>query len=286
MSLMLERPLEDMTLLLTGHRGFIGSVLHKLLPDARVLDTKNPGTAELVERLRGVDCVVHLAGGGGARFCQQHPREAVESNVVLTSRLVDAARQAGVKHFIFASSIAVYGTVRSPPNPIAEHNPAAPDDLYGSLKWACEEIVRSVPHTILRLSNVYGFGTGTHLGKGGFINNVCQSARTTGRISLTSSTLAMDFVHVTDVARAILLCASNSSCLDAVINVGSGEATSLVHCARLIQERMVRPVDVVMDERPGYQTRYLDVTMTGAMLGWQPTVDLSEGISELLSRLS
>ena len=275
-----------MSLLLTGHRGFIGSVIHRLVPNARTLETRNPGRAELADRLHGVDCVVHLAGGGGARFCQEHPRQAVESNVVLTSRLVEAARQARVKRFIYASSIAVYGTVRSPPNPIAEHHAATPDDLYGSLKWACEEIVRSLPHTILRLSNVYGFGTGSHLGKGGFINNVCQSALTTGRITLTSSTLAMDFVHVTDVARAILLCATSDGCTPSVINVGSGQETRLVDCARLIEEKLVMPVNVVMDERPGYQTRYLDVTVANATLGWQPAVDVSAGISELLSRLS
>ncbi len=275
-----------MTLFLTGHRGFIGSVLHRLVPDARVLETRNPCRAELVEQLRGVDCIIHLAGGGGARFCQQHPREALESNVVLTSRLVDAARQAGVKRIVFASSIAVYGTVSSPPNPIAEHRPATPDDLYGSLKWACEEIVRSMPHMIVRLSNVYGFGTGTKLGRGGFINNVCQAARTTGRISLTSSTLAMDFVHVTDAARAILLCARNQRGVDAVINVGSGQATRLVDCAQLIEETLSTPVNIVMDEQPGYQTRYLDITLAKALLGWQPSVGLSDGISELVSRLS
>ncbi|MCI0670760.1 MAG: SDR family oxidoreductase [Myxococcaceae bacterium] len=274
-----------MTLLLTGHRGFIGSVVHRLVPDARVLETKNPGTAELVERLQGVDCIIHLAGGGGARYCQQHPREAMEGNVVLTHRLVEAARQAGVKRIIFSSSIAVYGTAKSPPNPIAEHHAATPDDLYGSLKWACEEIVKGLPHTILRFSNVYGFGTGTHLDRGGFINNVCRSARTTGRITLTSSTLGMDFVHVTDAARTILLCASSDSGLDSVINIGSGQATSLVHCARIIEEKLDAPVNVVVDERPGYRTRYFDIARARATLGWQPVVGLSDGISELLSRL-
>lgn len=275
-----------MTLLLTGHRGFIGSVLHRLVPGARVLETRNPGMDELVERLRGVDCIVHLAGGGGARFCQQHPREAVESNVVLTHRLVEAARRARVKRMVFSSSIAVYGTVRSPPNPIAENHAATPDDLYGSLKWACEEVVRSMPHTILRFSNVYGFGTGTHLDRGGFINNVCKAARSTGRITLTSSTLGMDFVHVTDAARAILLCTRNDACSGSVINVGSGEATHLVHCAALIKEALDVPVDVVMDERPGYQTRFLDISLARSVLGWQPRVRLSDGISELLSRLA
>jgi len=250
-----------------------------------VLETRSPSVPELVTQLQGVDCIIHLAGGGGAKYCQQHPREAMEGNDVLTHRLVRAARQAGVKHFIFSSSIAVYGTARSHPNPIAEDQPAAPDDLYGSLKWACEELVREMPHTILRFANVFGFGTGSHIHKGGFINNVCQSARTTGRITLTSTTLGMDFVHVTDAARAILLCTSSREGLDTVINIGSGRPASLLHCARLIQERVSAPVELIVDERPGYQTRSLDITRARATLGWQPAVELADGISELLTRL-
>ena len=100
------------------------------------------------------------------------------------------------------------------------------------------------------------------------------------------STLAMDFVHVTDAARALLLCARNERCVDGVINVGSGQPTKLVDCAHLIGSRLDRPVNVVVDEQPGYQTRYLDITLANALLGWRPEVGLSDGISDLVSRLS
>ena len=193
-----------MKALLTGHRGFIGSVVHSLLPDARTLQGRNLGVPQLAAQMEGLDCILHLAGGGGPKRCLAHPREAMENNVVLTLRLVQAARLAGIRRFVFASSIAVYGTIQSPPNPISEQAGPAPDDLYGSIKWACEEIVLDCPQpTILRFANVYGFGTGSHLDRGGFVNNVCRTARTTGKISLTNPGLGMDFVHVRDAARAV-----------------------------------------------------------------------------------
>jgi UDP-glucose 4-epimerase len=269
--------------LLTGHRGFIGSVVHGLLPDARVLETRNPGVEELVARLEGVDCLIHLAGGGGARFCREHPREAVENNVVLTRRLATAARRAGVRRFVYASSIAVYGTAADLPLPISEDHPAAPDDLYGSLKWACEELLDEVPHVVLRLANVYGFGTGARLASGGFVNHVCRSVRETRRITLTSATLGLDLVHVTDVARAILRCISAAEPFPAVLNIGGGRATTLVECAELVRNRVDFPVELVVDERPGYGTRYLDISLARKALGWEPTVGLADGIDELLA---
>jgi nucleoside-diphosphate-sugar epimerase len=271
------------TVLLTGHRGFIGGVVHRLLPEARVLETRSPDAEELQARLEGVDCLIHLAGGGGARFCREHPREAVENNVLLTRRLASAARRAGVRRFVYASSIAVYGTTAALPLPVSEDRPAAPDDLYGSLKWACEELLAEVPHVILRLANVYGLGTGARLASGGFVNQICRSARETRRITLTSATLGLDLVHVTDVARAILRCASTADPLPPLLNIGGGRATTLVACAELVRDRVDVPVELVLDERPGYRTRYLDISRAREALDWSPTVELADGIDQLLA---
>ena len=272
-----------MNVFLTGHRGFIGSAVHRLVPEARLLETKSLSSAELAAQLKGIDCVVHLAGGGGPKLCAQNPRKALESNVQLTYRLVQAARLAGVQRFVFASTIAVYGTLTSPPNPISEFQ-VGPDDLYGSLKLACEEFVRDAPHTILRLANVYGFGTGAHLEKGGFINTICQTARETGAIALSSATLGMDFVHVNDVARAFLLAACSEGARDATLNIGSGRAETLVQCAQFVERAIGKPIHITIDDRPGYQTRYLDIAAAAKRLGWQPTVTLADGIAELLVR--
>ncbi len=270
------------TVFLTGQRGFIGSVVHRLVPDARVLETRNPGVEELVPRLEGVECLIHLAGGGGARFCRDHPREAVENNVVLTHRLASAARRAGVRRFVYASSIAVYGTAADLPLPISEEQPAAPDEPYGSLKWACEQLLDEVPHVVLRLANVYGRGSGARLASGGFLNHVCRSVRETRRITLTSATLGMDFVHVEDAARAILRCAT-AAAPPPLLNVGSGRAVTLAECAELIRERVDVPVELLVDERPGYRTRYLDITRAREGLAWRPSVELADGVDELLA---
>lgn len=274
-----------MNIFLTGHRGFIGSVVHKQFPDASLLDKKNPTTEELQAMLKGKDCIIHLAGGGGAKFCVQYPKEALENNILLTYRLVQAAKKANVKHFIFASSIAVYGTIKSPQNPLVETQIPMPDDLYGSLKWSCEELVKEVPYTILRFANVYGFGTGTHMHKGGFINNACLSAKSTKKITLTSSTLSMDFVHVNDAAHAIQLCVFSEKSRDNVLNIGSGNAVTLVNCAKIMKESVDAPVEIIIDEQQGYQTRYLDCTAAKTILGWQPVIDLATGIKELIAKL-
>ena len=137
-------------LLLTGAAGEIGRVLRPALrgaaealrwhdlrrigdaaPGEEVMtgDLTVPGAAE--QATEGVDCVIHLAGipreTGGT------PEEILAANVIGTHRMFEAARQAGVRRFIFASSNHVIGFYRAP-RPVGTAEPPRPDGHYGVSK--------------------------------------------------------------------------------------------------------------------------------------------------------
>lgn len=137
-------------LLLTGAAGEIGRVLRPALrgvakklrwhdlraigdaaPDEEVMrsDLTAPGAAQTATE--GVDCVIHLAGipreTGGT------PDEILAANVVGTQRMFEAARQAGVRRFIFASSNHVIGFYRAD-RPVGTAEPPRPDGHYGVSK--------------------------------------------------------------------------------------------------------------------------------------------------------
>lgn len=145
-------------LLLTGAAGEIGRVLRPALrgaaealrwhdlrpikdaaPDEEVMtgDLTVPGTAE--KATEGVDCVIHLAGipreTGGT------PEEILAANVIGTHRMFEAARQAGVRRFIFASSNHVIGFYRAG-RPVGTVEPPRPDGHYGVSKVFGEAIGR------------------------------------------------------------------------------------------------------------------------------------------------
>jgi nucleoside-diphosphate-sugar epimerase len=163
--------------LITGASGFIGSAVvtalardgHTVRAAVRRPHLVFPAGVEVVQHpdltetfdwqplLDGVNQVVHLAGIAHTRGADAAAYDRI--NRLATARLVTAAAQAGVKHFVFVSSI------RAQSGPAADHalterDCPAPTDAYGASKLAAEEAVRSsgVPFTILRPVLVYGPG--------------------------------------------------------------------------------------------------------------------------------
>src|SRR5205823_6475855 len=117
----------------------------------------------LVRRLcDGMDGVIHLAGLAGVRPSLLDPARYAEVNVEGTTTMMDAAQQAGVKTFVFASSSSVYGN--STPLPALEDAPAvSPESPYAATKRACElvasALARKTPDMrcpALRFFTVYG----------------------------------------------------------------------------------------------------------------------------------
>jgi len=150
-----------MAILITGGTGFIGTQLARLAVDEGLrpllLDPVPPGpamadlvpavdylpnslnsTSSLVEilRSRGVDIIFHL-GGMLSVPSERDPWAAFEVNINGTQRLLEAARLCGIKRFVFASSIAVYGR-DLPTGPVNEASVEHPASMYGLCKVSCE----------------------------------------------------------------------------------------------------------------------------------------------------
>ena len=107
--------------------------------------------------LQGVDAVVHLAGLAHARIANDRYSEFDQVNWRATQRLADAAKAAGVEHFIYISSIrAQVGA--SAPSPLHEEDEPRPTNYYGRSKLAAEMAIRAagVPFTIFRPVVIYG----------------------------------------------------------------------------------------------------------------------------------
>ncbi len=217
-----------MRILVTGHRGYIGSVLVPLLLDAghevEGLDsdlyaacTFEGALTEVPEQrkdvrdvapgdLAGFDAVVHLAALSNDPLGDYRPELTHAINVDASVRLARLAKAAGVERFVFASSCSTYGAAGDGFLDEGAHfNPVTP---YGASKVRVEEALTQLADatfhpTYLRASTAYGVSPRLRFDL--VLNNLTAWAYTTGRVYLKSDgTPWRPIVHVEDIARAYL----------------------------------------------------------------------------------
>jgi len=289
--------------LVTGGAGFIGSHLCEGLIarglEVRVLDNLSYGRREWVPRraefmegdirdeeacrraTAGVHGVFHLAAMSRSGPSQEQIELCTASNIVGTQNMLLAARDAGVKRFIYSGSSTYYGN-RPPP-----HRESDPPDLlniYGVTKRVGEQYTLlfdqgfDLPSLVLRYFNVYG-PRQPETGAYALVLGIFLKRRADGKVLEIHGDghQRRDFVHVRDVVAANIA-AYESSLRGEVFNVGSGTNLSVKELADLIS-----PDQVHTDGRKGDSLATLaDISRIGAQLGWSPKIAFIEGLKELL----
>ncbi len=223
--------------LITGGAGFIGSHLARTLiargQRVTVLDDLSGGSldnlssvqdkihfikgdichfATVAQACSGVDYVLHHAALVSVAESMQDPQKTMQININGTQNVLEAARQAGVKRVVFASSSAVYGN--SPALPYAETTPTDCQSPYAWSKQAGAELCQlytkayGLPTVILRYFNVFGTGQNANSAYAAVIAKFMQLAADNQPLGIDWDGLqSRDFVHVSDVVQANLLAA-------------------------------------------------------------------------------
>jgi nucleoside-diphosphate-sugar epimerase len=239
-----------MRVLVTGHHGYIGSVLAPMLRDeghdvvgldtffyrgcdlassdelepALAVDVRDVTPADLA----GFDAVVHLAALSNDPLGDLDPDWTYDINRDGTLVLARAAKQAGVGRFVFASSCSMYGAAEGD-TPLDEWAPLRPLTPYAESKVAAEVGLRELAgdgFAPVAMRNATVYGASPRLRLDIVLNNLVAWAHTTGAIRLQSDgTPWRPLVHVRDVARATfaLLDASSDAVAGEAFNIGSAE---------------------------------------------------------------
>jgi nucleoside-diphosphate-sugar epimerase len=268
--------------LLTGHRGYIGSVLirHLLERGHRVigLDTgyfnachmmaaAAEPEAEIAQDIRDIgpgdlediDAVIHLAALSNDPIGNLNPRWTQEINVEATTRLAELAKQAGVRRFLFSSSCIMYGTSKA--LLVEETAPLNPRTDYARSKVAAERMLAQLTDggfaaTMLRNGTVYGPSPSMRLDT--VFNCFVGSAVARGEVAVQSSGRPWrPVVHVEDVSRAFgeVLEAPLEAVAGEAFNVGADHLNhQVIGLARLAAEAVPGARVVVRDE-PGADER-------------------------------
>ena len=304
-------------ILVTGGTGYVGApVVEELLKrgdEVRVLDVLLHGQRELAgrleelgaevrkgdirderarrEALEGVDAVVHLAAIVGDPACARDPELAQAVNVDATRALAGEARDAGVRHLIFASTCSNYGRMTDPTVAIDETAALAPVSLYAEQKVAIEKMLLSgatapLAATCLRFATVYGVAPRMRFDL--TVNEFTRDLWADRELEVFGEQFWRPYVHVRDAARAIalVLSAGPERTGGEVFNVGhSDENYRKLDLVEIITGELgrgeVRFVERVEDPRD-YKVAFEKVRDA---LGFEPLMRVPDGVREVVQAL-
>jgi UDP-glucose 4-epimerase len=299
--------------LVTGGAGFLGSALaNRLVQEehqVRVIDDLSAGdSARLDDRvlftrgdvsdrpklwtlLQDVDCVYHLAARVLVSESILYPRAYNEVNVGGTVSVMEAMRDAGVQRVVFTSSGAVYGEQAE--QPVREDHIPNPQSPYAVSKLAAEYYVRTIgalwgiETVILRIFNAYGPGQSLPPSHPPVVPRFLHQALHGGSLVIFGGGgQTRDFVYVEDVVEGLVMAATAADVDRRVINVGTGHETSVNDLAALVARVTDQEVDLLHSpaESGGVSHLCADVSVARRLLGYEPCVDLAQGLRLTLER--
>jgi len=308
------------TLLVTGGAGFIGGYTADMALemgwDVRILDNLSTGSNSTVQALEamgamvitgdvcdeatvndavnGCDAVAHFAAQTSVPRSMEHPQETMKVNVGGTSTILKACQTYGVNRFVMASSAAVYGTKDD--FPLREHHAGTFHSPYADSKWQNEHQVLEAKEAgleavALRFFNVYGAGQRSDGAYAAVVPKFIELALAGQAATIFGDGLqTRDFVHVSDVANAVLMMAMQPWDGERahVYNVCTETECSLLDLMgeihRVLEEvapHVARYAPNHGPERGGDIARSIGSNANLCLdIEWTPTVGFSEGLRQ------
>ncbi|MEK6221527.1 MAG: NAD-dependent epimerase/dehydratase family protein [Chloroflexota bacterium] len=302
-----------MKLLITGAAGFLGAALSNQFAreghQVRGLDDLSAGDPQalfedvhftrgdvndrpkLWTLLQDVDCVYHLAARVSVSESMLYPREYNGVNVGGTVSLMEAMRDVGVGRVVFISSGAVYGNQEI--QPLTEDAVLSPESPYAVSKLSAEYYVNTIgaiwgiDTVCLRVFNAYGPGQHLPASHPPLIPNFLRQAIRGGSLVVHGDGhQTRDFVYISDVVSAMVAAATAQDINKQIINIGSGEGTSVRVVAEKVLALTGKKADILYTPRnnTGVSLMTADISLAKKKLGYKSRVSLEKGLEKTLAQ--
>ena len=247
----------------------------------------------LLERVlaeREVSQVIHLAAQPGVRHSARQPGTHVDTNIVGFANVLEACRERGIEHLVFASSSSVYG--EGAETPYRERGElGVPLSVYAASKRAGEHMAHAYGHTFglrttgLRFFTVYGPWGRPDMAVWSFTERILrgETIDVFGR-----GEMARDFTYIDDIVSGILLALElepNAAEPARVFNIGRGEPVSVNALIRLLERRLGRTAARrELPRNPAEAERtHANIDRLVEATGYRPATSLEEGLDRFVS---
>ncbi len=300
-----------MKVLVTGHEGYIGTILVPMLREAghevvgldsglfrRSTLGHSPISVPSLDmdvrdvehqHLDGFDAVIHLAGISNDPLGDLNPQITYEINHIASVRLAEKAKAAGVPRYLFASSCSLYGAAGDR-GLVDEDTPFNPVTPYAESKVLVERDVSAIADddfspTFLRCATAYGFSP--RLRADLVVNNLVGYALTQSEVLIKSDgTPWRPLVHIADISRAYLavLHAPRDLIHNEAFNVGRSQENYQIRQVAKMVEEVVPDSTITYAKGGGPDLRCYQVDcskLEGSLPDYQPEWTVRDGVQEL-----
>ena len=270
-----------MTILLTGHKGFIGSNLVKKLSAHTIVgvDLKENHSCLDSNYINALfefyhfDAVIHLAAIAGVGYSIEHSEEVLTNNIIGFDVLAKAAIKHNVKHFIYASSSSVYGDDGT------QKSPYAVSKATNELQAAMYSNLSDMKFSGLRFFTVYGEGIREDLAISKFI----KAMKANEPIHVYGNgNQSRDFTYVEDICEAIkLILESDKQWKNEVFDIGYGKSTTVNELIDILKGLINPTFDkVVYQDEKAYdvKTTLANTNKLYEWFGFKPMYNIKKGL--------
>ncbi len=298
--------------IVTGGAGFIGSHLVDLLlskkQEVRVIDDLSGGKIKNLNHhkknkklkffrmdinnlnpnhslFKNVDHVYHFAGKGDIVPSIEDPNAYFLTNIIGTSKILEACYKNKIKRFVYAASSSCYGLAKTPTN---EKHPINPLYPYALSKHMGEKIVfhwgnlYNLEVNSIRIFNTYGKRVKTSGVYGAVFGVFFRQALEKKALTIVGSgNQKRDFLHVKDAVKAFYLL-NNSKYKNQIYNLGAGNPIKVKSLANLIS-----PKHIKIPKRPGEpNVTFADIKKIKRDLSWAPKINFEDGVKDMLKDIN
>lgn len=273
----------------TGRIEFLTSALHN--PNFELHQEDLLTTPHLSTIFSGADIIFHLAANADVRFGPDHPSKDLEQNTIVTQRVLEAARLANIKQFVFSSTGSVYGECDVVPTPESAPFPIQ-TSLYGASKLACEGLIQAYSESFGMQSYIFRFVSilGPRYTHGHVFDFYKQLSTDPNKLKvLGNGHQKKSYLHVNDCIDAIFSAVTNANNKVNIFNLGTDGFCEVRDSISWICNELNLDPNLKFGEGDrGWigdnPLIYLD-TQHIRMLGWKPKFTIEESVRDTVKFL-
>jgi len=269
--------------------GMLEDVDKNILREVEVTASDLRDTDAVRKAVKDQEVVFHLGALIGIPYSYVNPRDVVDTNVSGTLNVLTSARDFKVEKIIHTSTSEVYGTAQYVP--MDENHPVNPQSPYAASKLAADLLALSfhrsydLPVGVIRPFNVYGPRQSARA----VIPSIIIQALLKRRVNLGSIFPTRDLTFVTDSASGFIAFAKCEKTVGEVVNLGSNREVSISELIEIVSTCLNKKIKVIKEkkrirpEKSEVERLFSDSSKAKALFGWNPKIDIEEGIRKTIS---